>query len=242
MKTINEQLIDLYGSYWEKLKSQAMTEFENDEIKPACPLLLQVNEDEYSEADIKIMYCGQETRGWGKENLISCDMESVLDIYRNYFFKQTYLKNSKRSAFWKGVKNFDAFFKRRFKDKKIVSVWNNVSKIGKAGEITGVTDKIRALERNYFPVLKREFEILKPDIVIFMTGTRDDDIRHNFKDVKIEQIDSIESTERQLALVSSELIAKVAIRTYHPAYFGGFYGALPDAKRVLEMLIKNKLD
>ena len=239
MKTINEQLLDLYSSHWDELKSQAMEQFGDDEIKPACPLLLQVNEDEYSNADIKIMYCGQETRGWGTANLISCDMRSVLEIYQNFFLDKGYKKHPNRGFFQK-VKAFDAFFAHQFQNKKIVSIWNNVSKIGKDKSKTGVTDKIRELERTHFPVLQREFEILKPDIVIFMTGTRDYDIRFHFPDVKIEKIDSIERTQRQLASVSSKSIAKIAIRTYHPAYFRGFDNSmLRDVKELLKISINH---
>ena len=240
MKTINERLIDLYSGHWDELKSQAVIAFEDDEIKPACPLLLQVNEDEYSKSDIKIMYCGQETRGWGTANLISCDMKSVLDIYQNFFLNKGYERHPNRGFFQK-VRKFDAFFKQQFEDKKIVSIWNNVSKIGKDKRKTGVTDKIRNLERTYFPVLKREFEILKPDIVIFMTGTRDYDIRFHFPDVKIERvIESMERTQKQLASVRSESIAKVAIRTYHPASRGYFNKAMmSDIEELLKTLINN---
>lgn len=180
MKSINEQLTDLYSRYWNELKSQALIDFEYDEIKPACPLLLQVNEDAYSKADIKIMYCGQETKGWGKENLISCNtMESVLKIYQNFFLDKEHdeyrrrMDKLSRRGFWLKIKHFEKFFKQQFEDKKIVSIWNNVSKIGKNERRTGVTDKIRELERKHFPILLKEFEILRPDIVIFMTGTRD---------------------------------------------------------------------
>ena len=67
----------------------------------------------------------------------------------------------------------------------------------------------------------------------FTTGlNRDKDIRFHFPELKIEY-SGTGQTKRQLAVLSSPKLADVAIRTYHPNYFGGFNHAMDDAKNVL---------
>ena len=229
MNTINQQLIDLYSSHWSALKLQS-PKFDASKIKPACPLLLQVNEDRFHSADLKIMYCGQETKGWG--SLENSSMEERLERYRSYFLDGGYIKESGTSVYWKAVKRFQKHFEHEFEGKNIVSIWNNISKIG-LKKRKGMTDDVRKLEREYFPVFRKEFEILQPDIVIFMTGpNRDKDIRFHFPELKIEHTGTGQ-TKRQLAVLSSPKLADVALRTYHPNYFGGFNHAMEDTKNVL---------
>lgn len=229
MDSINQRLIDLYSLYWPKLKSQSY-KFDDCKIKPACPLLLQVDEDRFHSADLKIMYCGQETKGWG--SLESCTMEERLERYRKYFLERGYIKESGASIYWKAVKRFQNYFRHEVEGKNVVSIWNNISKIG-LKKRKGVTDNVRKLEREYFPVFKKEFEILQPDIVIFMTGpNRDKDIRFHFPELKIEHSGTIQ-TKRQLAVLNSPELPDVALRTYHPNYFGGFNQAMENTKNVL---------
>lgn len=229
MDTINQRLIDLYSSHWSKLKSQS-PKFDGCKIKPACPLLLQVNEDQFHSADLKIMYCGQETKGWG--SLEHSSMEERLERYREYFLDGSYKKESATSVYWKAVNRFHKHLNHELEGKNIVNIWNNISKIG-LKKRKGMADDIRKLEREYFPVFREEFEILQPDIVIFMTGpNRDKDIRFHFPELKIEHSGTAK-TKRQLAVLTSPKLPYIALRTYHPNYFGGFNQAMADAKNVL---------
>lgn len=229
MDSINQRLIDLYSSHWSILKSQS-PKFDDCKIKPACPLLLQVDEDRFHSADLKIMYCGQETKGWG--SLENSSLEERLERYRKYFLDGGHIKESGASVFWKAVKRFQKYFSHEFQGKEIVNIWNNISKIGLKNR-KGMTDDVRKLEREYFPVFREEFEILQPDIVIFMTGpNRDKDIRFHFPDVVIEH-SGTEQTKRQLAVLNSKKLPDIALRTYHPNYYGGFNQSMADTKQVL---------
>ena len=229
MDTINQKLIDLYSSYWSALKSQS-SEFDGCKIKPACPLLLQVDKDKFYSADLRIMYCGQETKGWG--SLESSSMGERLERYRNYFLEEGYIRESGRSVFWKAVKRFQKHFRHDLEGKNIVNIWNNISKIG-LKERRGMTDEVRKLERAYFPVFRQELEILQPDIIIFMTGpNRDKDIRFHFPSLKIEPTGTSQ-TKRQLAILNSPEFPNLTFRTYHPNYFGGFNQAMDDTKKML---------
>lgn len=151
----------------------------------ASPLLIKVDQ-EYLHSDIKIMIIGQETDGWyGKLNSANKSVEELMEGYFNYFYQKTdHGKNRGKRAFWnrKNFKYFEDELKEYFggKNKSVSFIWNNISKIGNAGR--GKPQKeIKRLERGYFNILKDEFEILKPDIVIFTTGSsRDSYIRYHF--------------------------------------------------------------
>jgi hypothetical protein len=68
-------------------------------------------------------------------------------------------------------------------------------------------------------VLRDEMAILKPDIVLFLTGPdRDDDIRFHFPDVQFSMAGT-ESNLRRLAWLSSRDLPVASIRLYHPSYY-----------------------
>ncbi len=229
MASVNEKLIDLYQSHWGVLVSNAW-KFNNEKLKPACPLLIQVDESEYETADIRVMYVGQETWGWG--SLSKNTMEERLGRYRSYYLENRYRETSRRSAFWRGVRRFDEFLVKQFPDKRIVNVWNNISKIGLEGR-RGVSEALRAFEREFFPVFRKEVEILSPDLVIFLSGpNRDRDIRFHFPNATFRQATTSKS-KREIAFIDLGVACKASIRTYHPSYFGGFNSSFGEAASAL---------
>ena len=151
----------------------------------ANPLLIKVD-SEYINSDIKVMIIGQETDSWhGEINSANKTIDELMDDYFKYFYQNP--ENGKdrgRRAFWnrKNFKYFEDELTDHFKskDKSISFIWNNISKIGNAGR-GQPQEEIMLLERSYFNIIKSEFEILKPDIVIFTTGsTRDSYIKYHF--------------------------------------------------------------
>jgi len=153
--------------------------------KSAFPLLIKVNQ-EYIDSDIKVMIVGQETDGWyGQLNIGNHSVDDLMKAYFNYFYQETeHSKNRGKRAFWnrKNFKFFEDELKVYFasKNKSVSFIWNNISKIGNDGR-GKPNDEIKQLERSYFDILKAEFKVLKPDIVIFTTGSsRDSYIRYHF--------------------------------------------------------------
>lgn len=71
-KTLNDKLVNLYGAHLVNLYTAVEPLFDNDEeVKPALPLLLELNEDEmkegiflYEKADVKVMVFGRENNNW----------------------------------------------------------------------------------------------------------------------------------------------------------------------------------
>ena len=231
---INEQLEELYNKYWNNLilngsKLQRTVSIAN-------PLLIKVNEEEYEQSELKIMIFGQETWDWHK---FSTSIKDGMDGYEKFFINENFYKGYKKSAFWKGFNYFKKELNTHFKDKKISYIWNNISKIGRNDGKTGVTSDLRELERNNFNVIKDEIAILKPDVVIFFTGGRDNDLKFNFEDIIFENIkmENTKKTKRKYKPCSkllSKFLPNKSIRLYHPSYFGGFNYVKQDAIKLIK--------
>lgn len=163
MGMMNDSLRDLYEAHWEAYQEHIQF---NPDLTAAFPFLIFVPK-EYETADFRVMFCGQETLGWGRE-FENCSNVTVKNLQRLY--NGFVNGNGYNSPYW----NFQ---------KRIIShhshcgfIRNNIVKIGKK-RCAGCDENIDRLTRKYFPVFKAELQILKPDIVIFMSGTGEYDWR-----------------------------------------------------------------
>ena len=212
---INEELNELYSRKWDAL--------ENDSrliSNITHPLLIQVDEAEFCDSNIKIMIFGQETDDWCGDFPIGGSPLSVwklMDVYQKYHESESKGKN--RISFFnrRNFKYFEEELSKYFeiKGEKSIFLWNNLSKIGKTsrGE---ATEKIREVELNYLNVIRKELKILKPDIIIFSTGcSRDKYINEVFgkKNVEFEYPDlSFGSLASSYEIKS--IIAKVNLKEF----------------------------
>jgi len=212
---MNEALSTLYNSKWRGLTSalKPIIDDEKLEIKPANPLLLYVdNEDDYKSADIRLMIFGQETNSWyEKENGTIDDIQNLYDGFFNEEECWDY-----GGHFWNGVSRFLSSLQKKFPDKTIRLIWNNIVKIGKHGDKGFPPDYIYEVEREFFHVIPDEIKILQPNVVLFLTGPNYDSvIADNFGELKYVALPH--STERQLSRVSLAGVP-FAYRTYHPNF------------------------
>ncbi len=175
LEFMNKELQGLYLSKWNKLLEEA----NKLTAKAANPLLIKVDQA-YIDSDIKVIIIGQETDGWfGQLNEGEMSVEKLMEAYSGYFNQRA--DHGKR-AFWnrKNYRYFEDEITKYYHDKNVSFIWNNISKIGSDGR-GKPGSSIENLERNHFNIFLREFEILKPDIAIFTTGsTRDSYIKHHF--------------------------------------------------------------
>lgn len=216
---INEQLKDLYSKQWVNLLDQLE---KKDKEKYTNPFLISIDEEKLASADMKVMIFGQETKGWGDESGFSRTVDEGMNRYRSFCSKEEPYKGFKKSAFWKAFKFFEVELNRHHKDQEFFYIWNNISKIGKENGKTGISSEIRSIERDLFPVISEEVNIIKPDMIIFLTGPyRDHDIKFHFPDVEFSSLDT-NKNKRQLAKVTSKYLPSAAIRTYHPSFYKGF--------------------
>ncbi|EHN68528.1 hypothetical protein [Aliivibrio fischeri] len=209
---MNQDLENLYSSKWGSLLEAASVL----PSKAASPLLIKV-EQAYIDSDIKVMILGQETDGWyGQLNAGKATVENLMDGYFNYFYQVSgHGENRGKRAFWnrKNFRFFEEKLTEYFSGKSVSFIWNNISKIGNDGR-GKPSPSIRKLEREYFNILAEEFAILKPDIVIFTTGsTRDSFIKHHFGN-KVQFLPKLSLLGGGLAEQTLNLLAEVKIPQY----------------------------
>ena len=217
--TLNDKLVNLYGPLLPGLYMAVKPLFDvPDAIKPALPLLIELNDDEsYEKADLRIMVFGRETNNWNDMkyrgqypfgtynfNLRTSDdvvteimgkhvdgeeeLYGLGDLYHGYFYPDdnTGGKREITTPFTRRSDQLIDMLRARMPDRKIEYLWNNVSKIGCGGKTFGgcccrPTPEIREIERKYFNVVAEEVKILKPDIILFLTGFgADQEIKEKF--------------------------------------------------------------
>ena len=231
------QLEELYDEKWGKLQEQ----LEHKQIKVKAPFLLSVNKydredhsDEtwYTDADLKVMIFGQEANRWEwkKEKTPADVMENYQELYHEYYKVDksgTIAFVEQRSPFLRdGFNGFSSqiseYLHTKMPNRRAAFLWNNISKLSAVGRngVSGiaVNSETHAIEKECFHVIPDEIEILKPDILIFLTGVTDkyeEYISENFDVIgKSPLLDDWDV--RDLAKLDITNV-KLAYRTHHPA-------------------------
>ncbi len=212
---MNEELREIYQTKWDDLSTK-LNEIITDstlDIKPANPLLVFVNE-EYKDADIRIMIFGQETNGW--EGDFQDDINVSLNLYNHFYNSNNCF--SYGGQFWNGYNRFLTLLKNKYPDRKISSIWNNVVKIGGSdSDLNCPPDYIYNIEKNHFNVIEEEIEILNPNIILFLSGPNYDHKLNNIFNELIFLPISDKFTVRNLAKLEYKNHNNI-FRTYHPNY------------------------
>ncbi len=253
-ESLNDKLVNLYGPNIPGLYSAVKPLFDDpNAIKPALPLLIELNDDEsYENADLRVMVFGRETNNWNapKERIgcphgtynfkiaSSADIVTEImgkhdvpehlevyglgDLYHSYCFERDEKTGKKvnQTIFSRRVDEFINTLKERIPSKSIEYLWNNVSKIGCGGTDFGKscrkpTAKIREIEHEYFNVVAEEVKILKPDIIIFLTGFyADSEIKEKFQLAD----EAFHPVKEGIFLDRIDIPGvKYAVRTIHPS-------------------------
>ncbi len=212
---VNDELRNLYKKHWKSLNAVYETDIELEE-QSANPLLISiVNEEEYSNADIRLLIFGQETNGWGTENGVN-EIESICRLYEEEIYCKYPQRIGLTGQYWIGFNKFFSMLKNKYPSKNVYPIWNNIIKIGKNDGKGRPSDIIYNIERNNFPVIKEEVRILKPHIILFLTGPNYDEIIKNiFGEINFMGIPPF--TSRQLSRLFLEDV-EYSFRTYHPNY------------------------
>lgn len=199
------QLKDLYQQYWPSY----LTNIKDACSEPAAFPFLIEPEQSYLEAESRIMICGQETCCWGEKEYgkqtAPVTVPQMLEVYRRFVWDGGY-----NSPYW----NFVNRIKIVHPEKGFVI--NNIVKIGRRYE-SGCSDEINDKALQYFPVFRQELQILKPDMIVFLTGPK--------YDWRIQKVlgpfrkEPVREGSSCLDLISFEdKSLPQAIRCYHPGY------------------------
>ena len=262
MKTLSEQLTELYESKWNGLMEQLEANGLKDQLQ--CPFLISLyrsgqekeerekaqeadanwyakkadaeHEEWYTKADIKIMFFGREPNWWvryDEEGEAPADVGKVMSVYEDYlddnynaadahFYKEGIDHRNRFLLFGvNGIMSGIRELLKDFSDKRISLVWNEISKLSKrkGGGGKAVNAFEHSIEKKYFHVIPEEIKILRPDIVVFLTGPKEkycDYIRENFniigEPIAISGLSTNDVEKLQIEGV------KLAYLTHHPGY------------------------
>lgn len=233
---LNNKLVELYERHWSVFSSE-LNKINSQQVF-AMPFLLDLSQS--LDDKFKIVIYGQETWGWHDGQDLENWIAKGMDGYKNFFWERKFYTGYGKSSFWQAFrffeKNIPKMLKAKGIEKEPIFIWNNISKLGLSNNSTGVSETGRKLERDFFKVIQDEYNIIQPDLVIFLTGpNRDHDIKFNFNSPEFSP--AIEKySQRKMAKIKLE--NTYSLRLYHPAYFSGFTKEYKkDALFVVESLI-----
>ena len=203
---LHEQLMSLYAGHWPALADalRLLVQGGTNGVKPSYPFLLslahwdgQPDEGWYADADLKVMVFGQETNCWYG----NCD---------------DFKYNGRRyGTFHNGVNRFLSILGGRFVGKRMACVWNNIVKLGKAEGSGFCGDDIYEAQKQCFMVADEEVRILKPNLILFLTGTYDSRICDAWPGAQFAALPSF--AVEDVAKVALPGLDIPAYRTNHPS-------------------------
>lgn len=179
--------------------------------------------DDYGSYKNSIMIFGQETNSWcfecGKKSEYSNSLERSLQVYRDFYLNGGI--NSYRGPFWNEFKRIRRDVQ---KTKNAVFLWNNINKIGRIGK--GNIPKLNEVQFKHLDVIRDEIELLKPTVLIFLTGPDYDHfVKKNIGNFSQKEIsDSL----WEVTFSDDRFKNLKAFKTYHPnaLYFQGKNGTV----------------
>ena len=181
------------------------------------PFLVETT-TQYEESELKAVIVGQENNGWMKENYFHFldsrqPMERALREYREFVAKWEY-----KSPFFQYFHDLrEQIHGSAGLVKKQSVLWSNLFKVNHNGKSTLASthyEKMLALQSGIF---RAEMEILNPEVVIFLTGPRYDQVIEKFyDDAKFIAVEP--HLGRQVARVEATGLPMLAFRSYHPSY------------------------
>lgn len=208
---MNEKLRNVYEIEMKNIYSELNAYNKNvtKDKKATNPFLISVNEN-YSESKNSIMIFGQETNGWcgecGEASEYSKSIDKSLETYVSFYLKGGISKY--RGPFWNEFKRIK---KEVGKSKNAVFVWNNINKIGRIGK--GNVTEINEIQFREPSIVKAELKILKPQILVFLTGN---DYNH-FIEQNIEKFEEKKLSESLTELkFTNEFKHLKVFKTFHP--------------------------
>lgn len=129
-----------------KISKELVPLINKEKNRPSNPLLLQVNEEKYLNSDLKVMIFGQETNSWDK--VYHGKMERLFKVDNDFFLKE-YCYTYGR-YFWNCVASFKKSFEKSYPNKKIILIWNKITKIGLVEKKGNPTLDISKIEHDFF--------------------------------------------------------------------------------------------
>jgi hypothetical protein len=237
---MNKQLQDLY----EELLSKYT--LPTQEPPAAFPFLLYIDDEEaFEDKDVvKVMFFGQEFSGkdWYHYDYRKSVCDNM-ELYQTFFKSITGSKNKR--GLGNGMNILIERISKKFPNKSFRFVWNDIVKLYKTGEDDIISPQYYNTVGKEFAkdIIRGELDIIKPDIIIFLSGpTYDDKLQDIFGDILFETLPDYkredktgdwERRDEKWGDFPEKALAKVhlsdfpdvrfAFRSYHPAAHKNHY-------------------
>ena len=226
MKNTQKQLDRLYIEYLDKIFSSNDIYKKVEDFTFSSPLFidLQVKNGKIAEKEYKLLFVGQQTKGWFNKRerkelniKIKTDyLNALKELYIEFNYGDRLEENKYNGYLWQ--------FQRPLLDKinekvnnKFGLLWSNLVRVDENQGKIDDKDTIEKIAYNNNEILRKEIEIIKPDAVVFVTGySYDWLLEKTFDDLIFKQSANENLNIRKLAILESEFLPKLSFRTYHP--------------------------
>lgn len=221
---------DLSSLYRDFFKSAAISDSLASRL--SCPLLLSAG-PRWHEASRRVLFVGQETRGWdwapgsyypwphpplktlADFRRYADAVRALVDGYAAFAFSR-YQPANRNGPFWRA---FHLLFESVNRDGCADMLWTNLFRCDVQGGSVlscsaGELQELMAFQRG---LLTREIRLLAPTAVLFFTG-------HGYDfELQAEFVGAVTSTvagraELQFARITHPALPAMTVRTYHPSY------------------------
>lgn len=207
ISVVNSRLKAEYIEYLQLLKGPAKSGLVNY-AEHSLPLLMKAS-DEYLKSPVKILFVGKETYGWNDkmDKIEKYTIDQIIDMYR--FEKMPW-----NSPFWRFIKRVSDRFNVACggNQKQYGFMWTNISKM----DLSKKSPKILTDNHSFYGIelLKKEIEILNPQIVIFLTSYRYDWLI----ELALPGVKQTYEKVIPLYLAKARFENKAIYRGYHPRF------------------------
>ena len=207
---INQKLLKLFESKWEAVNKVYDTLQEEEEW---AVLHLACIPPNYEKTKYKILIVGQENNGYGYETEPKKSMLFTLDFQNGRYYDNAPFFSLPYS-FCASINDCD----NEKYSKKSYLAWVNLKEFSfETSSKKPLNEKAQNIIDNEYNILEEEIKIIKPDIVLFLTGPNYDYyIKAQLKGVEFKTVENYGI--RQFARVEHEALPKNSFRIYHPVY------------------------
>jgi hypothetical protein len=186
-----------------------------------APFLVKTN-SEYENAKPRVVIVGQETNGWidwigsYADFLARGALNDALSEYESFDFGSKY--NSTFFQYFDRIRD-SIFGEHATRDKRQIILWLNLFKFFHGAMIHSThREAVLSLQGNVF---QEEIRLLRPDVIIFLTGPNYDWVIDRYYP-NVQRVSIGIYSERQVAQLLHENLPSLSFRTYHPGYLNRF--------------------
>ena len=207
---VNQKLLKLFESRWEAVNKvyDALQEEEEWAV-----LHLACIPPNYEKMKYKILIVGQENNGYGYETEAKKSMLFTLDFQNGRYYDNAPFFSFPYS-FCASINDCD----NEEYSKKSYLAWVNLKEFSfETSSKKPLNEKAQNIIDNEYNILEEEIKIIKPDIVLFLTGPYYDYyIEKQLKGVVFKLVENYGIW--QFARVEHKSLPKNSFRIYHPVY------------------------